>query len=201
MNDMPVDKRLALEQIDVALERYHKFCQTYHDNRDYGDSDFERDHTEVIWCMTATLNRLSMPRSPYRVTSTNENELAGVLKALRADWDAGYLQTFQELVHGATFAGFLEMAEHLLNDGFKDAAAVIVGGVLEQHLRKLCSKNGVSTTFTDAKGDARPKKLDTMNSELAKQSVYGKNDHKQITAWAQTRNDAAHANYAMYTAV
>jgi hypothetical protein len=93
------------------------------------------------------------------------------------------------------FSDFLEMAEYLLQDeGLKDPAAVMIGGVLEQHLRKLCDKHSIPTVGTDGK----PKKLDVMNAELAKANVYGKNEQKQITAWAGIRNDAAHAHYDKY---
>jgi len=33
------------------------------------------------------------------------------------------------------------MAEHLLDEGNKAAAAVLIGGVLEEHLRKLATKH------------------------------------------------------------
>jgi hypothetical protein len=39
-----------------------------------------------------------------------------------------------------------------------------------------------------------------MNANLAKATVYGKNDQKQVIAWAGIRNDAAHGDYAKYTA-
>ena len=39
-----------------------------------------------------------------------------------------------------------------------------------------------------------------MNAELAKARVYGGNDQKQVVAWADIRNDAAHAHYDNYTA-
>ena len=38
------------------------------------------------------------------------------------------------------FADFLEMASELQRKGFKDAAAVIAGSTLEEHLRKLATK-------------------------------------------------------------
>lgn len=68
---------------------------------------------------------------------------------------------------------------------------MLAGGVLEQHLRKLCDKHGVALS-------AKPK-LETMNTGLAKAGVYGKNEQKQVTAWAGIRNDAAHAEYSRYT--
>ena len=39
-----------------------------------------------------------------------------------------------------------------------------------------------------------------MNADLAKKGAYGKNDQKQVTAWAAIRNNAAHKEYDKYTA-
>jgi hypothetical protein len=116
--------------------------------------------------------------------------LSGILSALRADYEAGRLRSFEELIHADLFSDFLEMAEYLLDEGYKDPAAVIAGGVLEEHLRKLCGKHGVTIP-------AKPK-LDTMNADLARAGAYNKNDQKQVTAWAARRNDAAHGNYSNY---
>jgi hypothetical protein len=111
--------------------------------------------------------------------------LAGILKNLRADYAAGRLQTFRERVHSDVFSDFLEMAEYLIEDeGLKDPAAVLAGGVLEEHLRKLCHKHGITLP-------SKPK-IDSMNPELARADVYGKNEQKQVTAWAAIRNSAAH---------
>ncbi len=125
--------------------------------------------------------------------------MAGVLRALRQDYDSGRTKPFRELVHSDLFSDFLTMAEYLIKDeNLKDPAAVLAGGVLEEHLRKLCDKNGIATTTTHASGKQHPKKLDTMNADLAKQNVYGKNEQKQVTAWAGIRNDAAHAHFGNY---
>jgi hypothetical protein len=117
--------------------------------------------------------------------------LHGILRALRADYIADRLQSFQELIHANLFSDFLEMAEHFLESGYKDPAAVMSGGVLEEHLRKLCGKHGVTIV-------SKPK-LDTMNADLARINAYSKNDQKQVTAWAGLRNDAAHGSYTNYT--
>ena len=82
----------------------------------------------------------------------------------------------------------LEAAGYLLGETYKDPAAVMAGGVLEQHLRELCRKHGVDTTSRLEK----PKMIDTMNTDLAKASAYGKIEQKQVTAWAGIRNAAAH---------
>ena len=87
------------------------------------------------------------------------------------------------------------MAEYFLDNDYKDAAAVLVGGVLEEHLRQLCSKHKI--TATDSKG--KPHKADRMNADLAKAQVCTKLEQKDITAWLGLRNNAAHAKYSEYT--
>ena len=53
------------------------------------------------------------------------------------------LSNFMSLAQAEVFADFLDMAEHLLGEGYKDAAAVILGAVLEDTLRKLADAYGV----------------------------------------------------------
>ncbi len=49
-------------------------------------------------------------------------------------------------------------------------------------------------------GDLRPKKSDLMNSDLAKATAYSKLDQKNVTAWLDLRNKAAHGHYNEYQA-
>ena len=123
--------------------------------------------------------------------------LAGVLDALRLDLESGYLKTVRELIHGELFGDFIELAEHLLGEGYKDAAAVIAGSSLEAHLRRLCDKAGIDTQVSTAKG-TKPKKAEQMNTELAAADVYPKLDQKSVTAWLDLRNSAAHGHYNEY---
>ncbi len=97
-------------------------------------------------------------------------ELAGVLQGLRADVDAGYTRTLEELVHADLIADFLEMAHELQRGGHKDAAAVIAGSTLEAHLGKLAKKNGVAID----RPDGAPKKAATLNDDLAGAGAYNK---------------------------
>jgi hypothetical protein len=152
----------------------------------------------------AAIERWTRPGSSYRQdlsriesekASTGWRALAlfGVLKAVLADYEAGFMATVEELVHADLFADFLEMAGELLAKRYKDAAAVITGSVLEEHLRKLAALNGVSIL-----AGAAHKKADTLNAELVKAGVYNKLEQKNVTAWLGLRNDAAHGNYANY---
>lgn len=93
------------------------------------------------------------------------------------------------------------MAEHLLNEGYKDPSAVVIGSTLEMHLRVLCSASGINTETLNSKGVLVPKKADLMNSELAKANIYSSAYQKQIIAWLGIRNSAAHGKYSDYSDV
>jgi hypothetical protein len=98
------------------------------------------------------------------------------------------------LIHADLFSDSMEMADYLLSGGYKDPAAVLAGSVLEEGLRKLCQKVGIS--IQDAKG--QPKKASVMNDDLVKAKVYGKLEQKNVTAWLDLRNKAAHGDYTAY---
>jgi hypothetical protein len=100
-----------------------------------------------------------------------------------------------ELVHADIFEDFLDMAGYLLEQHYKDPAAVIAVSVLEAHLRKLCGKHSIAPV----KADGTPKKADTLNSELTAAGAYSKLDQKSVTAWLDLRNKAAHGKYAEYS--
>lgn len=121
----------------------------------------------------------------------------GILHAIKNEIEKGWLNTTKGLISADIFADFFEMAEHLLEEGYKDAAVVIVGSTLEQHLRSLAERNNVSTTV-EKNGKETPKKAETLNSDLVKSDVYTKLDQKSVTFWLGVRNDAAHGNYTAY---
>lgn len=119
--------------------------------------------------------------------------IIGIVDAARVDIEAGYLQSFEQLIHSEIFADYLEMAGHLIETGYKDAAAVIAGSTLEAHLKQLCEKYEV-----DIENGGKPKKADALNAELVKASAYSKLDQKNVTAWLGLRNNAAHGSYGEY---
>lgn len=126
--------------------------------------------------------------------------VGGTLRAVLHAIESGYMVTVQELIHADVFGDFLEMAQYLLDEGYKDPAAVLIGGVLEGGLRKLCVKNSIPTEVEDSRGRPRPKKAEAMNTDLTSRGVYSKLDQKTVTAWLDLRNKAAHGDYDKYTA-
>jgi hypothetical protein len=122
----------------------------------------------------------------------------GILTAIRTELAGGWLTTTRGLISAEVFADFLEMAEHLLTERYKDPAAVLIGGVLEEHLRQLAGRARIDVVDI-RDGRESPRKADALNADLAKAGIYTKLDQKAVTAWLDLRNNAAHAKYAEYT--
>lgn len=119
--------------------------------------------------------------------------MVGVIKALSHDLQKDYLRSFEELIHASVFADFLEMADYLVAAGYKDAGAVVAGSTLEGHLRKIASKNGIPVAT-----EGRTKNAGKLNAEIAKVGGYTNLDAKNVTAWLDLRNRAAHGRYDGY---
>ena len=112
----------------------------------------------------------------------------GILHAAQDDYEGGYLFNTRALIKAEVFDDVLEQANELLHAGYKDGACVTAGVALETTLKELCTRKGISHS-----------KLDRMNADLCKANVYNMGMQKQITAWAEWRNKAAHGEWHAYT--
>lgn len=117
-------------------------------------------------------------------------QLAAIVHALRDDYAGGGLLSVQEIVHADLFDDFLDMAEELSTKGYIGPAAVLAGTVLEEHLRKLAAKHGLSA----ANDEKRPKAVETLGTELRKAGALTEVQRKSISAWYSQRNEAAHGH-------
>ena len=122
----------------------------------------------------------------------------GVLNAARLEVSGGWAITTTGLVSAEIFSDFLEMASYLLELNYKDPAAVVSGSVLEEHLRQLSQRSGISTTEAGRDGKMLPRKAEMLNQDLKKASVYNMLEQKSVTAWLDLRNKAAHGEYNQY---
>ena len=119
--------------------------------------------------------------SSYETQWDAFKRMKSVFIAAMDDYKNGYLTSIKNLIQADVFDSELEQAQELLSSGYKLAAAVIAGVVLETALRDLCNQNSLPIG-----------KLDKMNSDLAKAGIYNKLQQKRITALADIRNSAAH---------
>lgn len=196
--NLPFEKELAeLVQIhQEALSRSH------HD--DASDTLNMSEVAALIARGSAAIERASGRSSQYsaRVDAVlnarghdwdKVAQIIGIANGLLHDIRQGYTQSIEELLHSEVFSDLIEMSYHLLETGYKDAAAVIAGSTLEAHLKQMAGKYGVAVEY-----NGKPKKADTLNSELTKASAYSKLEQKSITAWLGVRNHAAHGEYSEY---
>ena len=202
---MPLSAAAIIQQID-ELEAYRVKLRTggkYDDMSDLKDTDL----AQLVTLQMQMIDRFAPPGTQFREAAAslfNEHGMtnphftqaryAGILAAVKTAYQQGYLSTVQELVHADVFADFLEMADYLLSEGYKDPAAVLAGGVLEESLRKLAIKNGVD--ILNQGGE--PRKASSLNDDLTKTGLYNKLEQKSVTAWLDLRNKAAHGKYEEY---
>ena len=116
-----------------------------------------------------------------------------ILEQIREEIEQGLIYSMKSLISADIFTDFIEMAEHLHENQYSLAAAVVAGSALESHLKSLAESNGIAVTI-QIKDREAPKKADTINADLVKAGVYTKLEQKIVIAWLGIRNEAAHGN-------
>lgn len=204
-----MNKDFFIKQLDDILIDFNKIKSKAQYNDLSGNVSIE-EISAVLTKAKAAISRIVGDNSEYykdieaTLKRTNIHEgnklrhIAGIVSALRSDLENDYLKSFTDIIQSEVFSDYLEMANHLLNEGYKDPAAVLIGSTLEVHLRELCISNDIDIEVTNNKGNRSPKKADLMNADLAKANIYSSAYQKQIIAWLDLRNKAAHGKYSDY---
>jgi hypothetical protein len=112
-----------------------------------------------------------------------------IFLAAREDFEGGYLFNVRSLAKAEVLADAMAQAGELLHSGYKDPACVLARVALESTLKDLADRFGVPLA-----------KLDKMNADLCKAGAYNMAKQKQITAWADIGNKAAHGDWSEYSA-
>ncbi|HXM17887.1 MAG TPA: hypothetical protein VN934_03655 [Candidatus Tumulicola sp.] len=113
-----------------------------------------------------------------------------IMRSLSEDLQKGFLTRVEDLVSAAVFGDFLDMASHLLDNGYKDAAASLIGAVLENGLRRVAVNNAIKVSSRDD--------LSALNNKCATNNVYTRSEQQQVQSWATLRNDADHGHFSKY---
>ncbi len=204
-----MNKDFFIKQINNILKDFD-IIKSKSINGNLGDIPFE----EIMYVLTkakAAIERITGDKSEYykdieailKKTYIWEGDkliqIIGTVTALKSDLQNNYLESLNDIIRSEVFSDFIEMAEHLLIEGYKDPAAVLIGSTLESHLRELCKTIGINIEVANSKGNLVPKKADLMNSDLTKAKIYSSAYQKQIVAWLSIRNSAAHGHYSDYS--
>lgn len=140
----------VITRIDLLITKADQVLATYHPPSSRR-SESSRKHSRpgyvdagvfVEWRSQsrAFLINLVGPTHPYvqefevRVSQPDRDPVEmgqGILRAVKSDLEAGFLQKIKLLVEAELFSDFLDMAEHLLQTGYYSPAASLAGAVLE----------------------------------------------------------------------
>ena len=113
--------------------------------------------------------------------------ILGILEAAEHDFNSGLLFDMKTLMRAELLSDFMEQAEHLLDTGYHSSAASLAGAILEDTLRKLSQKRQIPLESKTG--------IERLNVELAKVQAYDRMAQKQITAFADIRNNADHGHF------
>jgi hypothetical protein len=124
------------------------------------------------------------------------------LKALREDFEKGLLGDLLIQVEAEISGDYMGQAEQLLEEdqsGKFDhvSAAVLSGAVLEKVLRTLC--NNQQPPISTTKSNGEKKTLNPLITDLKKAGAFNEAKAKQLRAWADIRNHAAHGEFDQFT--
>lgn len=140
---------------------------------------------------TTTYNEMIKEHCTDRV---NPGILQGILESAKREFAFGLLAHPKIIATADSMEDLLEQSDYLLEQDYKDAACVLVGGVLEETLRSMLENKYPSIKFNPKDG------LRKFNELLHKQaSAYDKATFKLLDGYAELRNLAAHGKYNQYT--
>ncbi|MBI2817215.1 MAG: DUF4145 domain-containing protein [Acidobacteria bacterium] len=117
------------------------------------------------------------------------------LKSIKADLESGFLDDLVLQIESEVTADYLGQAESLLSEGGSEqisyvAAAVLAGVVLEKSLRTICANLDPPELVVNDKGTRLG--MNALIEALKKRQIFNELHAKQLRAWADVRNSAAH---------
>jgi hypothetical protein len=123
--------------------------------------------------------------------------LSGLQNIVSKDW----LGNLGIRIEAEIASNYMEQAEALLGEGIKGRydhvpAAALSGAVLEKALKTLCTMQNPPVPLLDHKD--RPKMLNLLIADLRKAGLYNETKAKQLLAWADIRNRAAHGDFDQF---
>ncbi len=113
----------------------------------------------------------------------------GILRAAQTEIDFGALPGIEALFSAEIFEDFLSMAEHLLDQKYFAVVPSLVGAVLEDGLRKISKRKGVTVKQDD--------NIAGLNTKLFDAKAYSPLFRKKIEVWNSIRNNADHGKFEL----
>ncbi len=90
----------------------------------------------------------------------------------------------------SVFSNLLDGAGHLLEAGHYQAAASLIGAVVEDGLRRIASSENIPVAPRDD--------MNALSSKLRERGVFNPLVAKRVTMWAEIRNYADHGEWTKF---
>ena len=125
-----------------------------------------------------------------------------IIEAFKESFEKGFFDDITIAIRADVTSSYLGQAEELLREGKTGQyahipAAVLAGAVLERNLRDLCERQEPPVPTKTHKGEYLT--LNPLIDGLKKSGLYNELKAKQLRAWADIRNDAAHGKFDTFT--
>jgi hypothetical protein len=128
-------------------------------------------------------------------------QAVSTLRGIKDDLEKGFLDDMATSIEAEIACDYMGQAEQLLADGHRGKfdhvpAAVLGGAVLENALRKLCDQH--QPPIAQKAPNGTHKTLTPLIDDLKKAGVFNEAKAKQLRAWADIRNLAAHGEFDQF---
>jgi hypothetical protein len=199
---MPVDDR-AIARLDDLIMKAESVLATHRPNPPnvigfptLNAGAFTEWQTQTLAFLMATLGENSVYVEKFRQGvqrgfPSDVKSGQGILRAVREDVELGYLGKIQALITADIFSDFLDMGEHLVENGYVHPAASLAGAVLERGLRDIATEHEVKLKGREDIG--------SLNGKCAAADVYNRLVQKKVQVWNDVRNHADHGEFEEYT--
>ncbi len=155
-----------------------------------GDAYFEVRTSALNLLARVTSEDSFYVRELRDMKTLNPFVMKGILNAALVDYTQGFMADSKLLVSAEVFADFLVQAEILLENDYKDAAAVVIRAVLEDGLRRLCSASELMPSPRDG--------VHQLAEKLLRKGAITSLQFKEIEAKKEVGNNAAHGHFDEY---
>lgn len=197
---IPMSYEKLTDRLNYLIEMGEEVLKTKY-SRPYDVNDYVKDDPFYQWRAGA----LSFLKAVFGDNSTHFKEFQqscrghfytdalqgqSILKAAKEDIEGGYLKKLEDLVAADIFTDFLEMAEYLLEQGYKDPAASLIGAVLEDGLRKIAKNNDITLKSKE--------NISSLNHKIADARIYNRLVQRQVEVWNEIRDNADHGKFSEY---
>lgn len=128
-------------------------------------------------------------------------QAVSLLRGIKDDFEKGFLDDMATAIEAEIASDYMGQAEQLLAESHRGKfdhvpAAVLGGAVLENALRKLCDQH--QPPIAQKAPNGNHKTLTPLIDELKKAGVFNEAKAKQLRAWADIRNLAAHGEFNQF---